>query len=52
MNTYHWVVADMLPESSGSGERADGSNDSPDMFADSSVNDEERSSDVKVQVKG
>jgi hypothetical protein len=39
----------MLPE--GSGEKAD-SNDSPDMFADCSLQDEESSSDVKVQIEG
>lgn len=40
----------MLPE--GSGERADSNGDSPDMFADCSLQDEERSSVVKVQNEG
>jgi hypothetical protein len=40
----------MLPEESG--ERVDSNDDSPDMFADCSLQDEESSSVVKVQVDG
>lgn len=35
----------------GSGERADSNDDSPDMFADCSLQDEESSSVVKVQIQ-
>jgi len=40
----------MLPV--GSGDRADSNDDSPDMFADCSLQDEESSSVVKVQIEG
>jgi len=40
----------MLPE--GHGEIADNNDDSPDMFADCSLQDEESSSVVKVQIEG
>jgi hypothetical protein len=40
----------MLPE--GSGGRADSNDDSPDMFADCSLQDEESSSVVKLQIEG
>lgn len=36
----------------GSVERADSNDDSPDIFADCSLQDEESSSVVKVQVEG
>jgi hypothetical protein len=42
----------MLSESSGSGDKAECSEDSPDMFLDCSLPDEESSSDVEVQIEG
>lgn len=45
------VNSDMLSESSGSGEKAECSDDSPDTFAEHPLQYEEKSLDVKVQIE-
>jgi hypothetical protein len=46
------ILSDMVSESSRSGEMAERSDDSPDMFVDCSPLDEEISSGVKLQIEG
>jgi hypothetical protein len=45
-------ISDMLSESSGSGEKAECSDDSPDIFAEHPLLYEEKSLDVKMQIEG
>jgi hypothetical protein len=53
IHSNNWFsISDMLSECSGSGEKADCSDNSPDMFAEYSGPYEEICSDVKVQSEG